>query len=96
MEVGPFQRLIRLLRVYPVPRPTLQFLIDVPAEVAFSRKSDIPDIQFLERRIPLYHALAVNERMQCVDGTAAPDTVAATVWQHVQPLLRKQPSAMLD
>ncbi len=81
---------LRLLGRYPVPRPTIGFLIDVPSEVAFSRKDDIPDIEFLERRVPLYRAAADALNFHTVDGNRSPDQVAAQVWQKVSPLLLMQ------
>lgn len=75
------------LRWYRVPRPTRSFLIDVPADVAFQRKDDIPAIEYLQRRIPLYHAAVPVLGLQVIDGTASPDDVAAAVWQQVKPLL---------
>lgn len=86
-NAAQLHRQLRLLRWYPVPRPTIGFLIDVPSEVAFSRKDDIPDIEFLERRVPLYRAAAEALRFHIVDGTRAPDQVAAQVWQNVSPVL---------
>lgn len=78
---------LRLLRWYRVPRPTIGFLVDVPSEVAFSRKDDIPDIEFLKRRVPLYRAAAAALNIYTVDGTKSPDEVAALVWQKVLTVL---------
>jgi dTMP kinase len=83
-ELSP---LLHLPPIYCVPRPSKWFFLDVPAEVAFSRKHDILDIEFLERRIPLYRVAAARLGMQIVDGAAAPDDIAAIIWQSMQPLL---------
>ncbi len=85
---------LRLLRWYRVPSPTLGFLIDVPSEVAFSRKDDIPDIEYLRRRVPLYHAAAAQLKMHIVDGTKQPDEIAGIVWEIVSKLLPKAPKAI--
>ncbi len=78
---------LRILRWYRVPRPSIGFLIDVPSEVAFSRKDDIPDIEFLKCRVPLYRVAATELKMHIVDGTGTPDEVAAQLWEKVLPIL---------
>jgi dTMP kinase len=97
-NMGPDEltRQLRLARLYWVPQPTKWFFIDVPAEVAFSRKDDVPDVLFLERRIPLYRAIAKVFNLHILDGTAAPDEIAAVVWQNVQSALPAAPAAALD
>lgn len=79
--------MLRLPRIYAVPHPDAWFLIDLPAAVAFARRSDVVDVAFLERRVPLYRAMAQTLGMQIVDGTATPDAIADEIWQRVQPLL---------
>lgn len=79
--------LLRLPRFYVVPQPSAWFYLNVPAEVAFQRKDDILDLEFLERRVPMYQVAARELGMQVIDGTAAPDEITATIWQRVQPLL---------
>jgi dTMP kinase len=37
-----------------LPKPTLTFLIDLPAEIAFARKNDVPHLHFLSERRNLY------------------------------------------
>ncbi|MDP9314153.1 MAG: hypothetical protein M3R24_25280 [Chloroflexota bacterium] len=78
---------LRLLRWYRVPAPTLGFLIDVPSEVAFSRKDDIPDIEYLRRRVPFYRAAAAQLKMLVVDGTKTPDEIASHIWETVTEIL---------
>lgn len=80
---------LRLLRWYRVPQTTLGFLIDVPSEVAYNRKDDIPDIEYLQRRVPLYHAAAAQLKMHIVDGTKTPDEIAALIWETVSQVLPK-------
>ncbi len=79
--------LLRKLRYYYVPRVALGLLIDVPPEVAMSRKDDVPDIAFLEQRVPLFRALAATLGMRVIDGARPPEDVAKDVWRAVQPLL---------
>ena len=96
-NTGPEEltRQLRLARWYWVPQPGQWFFIDVPAEVAFSRKDDVPDVLFLQRRVPLYCAIADTFKLQRLDGTAAPDEIAAQIWQSVQAALPSA-SAALD
>jgi thymidylate kinase len=82
-------RLLRLPFIYRVPKPNLWFFLDVPAEVAFSRKDNIPNVLLVERRIPLYRVAARELGMQVVDATATPDEIAQAILQRVQVALPK-------
>jgi thymidylate kinase len=95
-NTGPEEltRQLRFARWYWVPQPGKWFFIDVPAEVAFSRKDDVPDVLFLQRRVPLYRAIADAFKLQRLDGTAAPDEIAAQIWQSVQAALPVAPAAL--
>lgn len=87
---------LRLPAIYPIPRPSHWFLIDVPAAVAFDRRDDVVDVAFLEQRIPLYRTAAATLGMQVVDGTPRPEQIAEVVWQHVQPLLQRASVTTVD
>jgi len=50
------------------PKPDLTFLIDVPEEIAYQRKGDIPAIRFLEERRRLYLDIAREYKMVVLDG----------------------------
>lgn len=78
---------LRLPPLWPVPRPDMWFLIDLPAEVAFARRTDVVDVEFLERRVPLYRVAAGTLGARVVDGTATPERIADEVWQTVRPAL---------
>jgi thymidylate kinase len=75
-----------------VPRPTLYFLLDVPADVGYARKHDLPSREYVERRVPIYRALAAYARMPVVDATKSPDAIADDIWGIVSEILanRKQ------
>jgi thymidylate kinase len=79
----PLVELPRLLR-HPalklVPQPTLYFLLDVPAEVGYQRKYDLPGRAYVERRVPIYRALAAWTGMPVVDATQPPAVVAEAIW----------------
>ncbi|MFO7166535.1 MAG: hypothetical protein DIU80_000755 [Chloroflexota bacterium] len=80
-------RAMRLPALYPVPRPALWFLVDVPPEVAFARRTDVVDIEFLERRAPLYRAAAAALGALVIDGTRTPEAIEREIWRCVEPLL---------
>ncbi|MBV9791984.1 MAG: hypothetical protein JOZ51_27610 [Chloroflexi bacterium] len=97
-NTGPelLRRQLWLARLYWVPKPNKWFFIDVPADVAFSRKDDVPDVLYLERRVPLYRTIADAFKLERLDGTADPNEIAAQVWQSVQAALPKAPAATLE
>lgn len=73
-----------------VPRPTLYFLLDVPAEVGYQRKHDLPGREYVKRRVPIYRALAAYSRMPVVDATRTPDAIADAIWDIVQQKLAER------
>ena len=52
-----------------VPKPDLVFLVQVPVEVAFARKRDIPSLSYLQIRNRLYKEMAESENLILLDGT---------------------------
>ena len=64
-------RLLRTIRSFlsVLPVPDITFLVDVPEEVAFSRKDDVPDIAYLREKRPIYIELAKRLGMPVLDGT---------------------------
>lgn len=52
-----------------IPSPDIVFLIDVPEEIAFSRKDDVPDINYLRERRSTYLKVANWCNMIVVDGS---------------------------
>ncbi|MDI6701687.1 MULTISPECIES: dTMP kinase [Methanothermobacter] len=51
------------------PEPTMSFFIDVPVDVAFSRKDDTPSIKYLEERVLNYRNVASSYNMTVLDGS---------------------------
>lgn len=51
-----------------IPKPDIAFLIDVPEEVAFSRKDDVPDIEYLKERRVNYLKVGAWCNMPVIDG----------------------------
>ena len=83
MELTALPRLLRHPAVALVPRPDLYFLMDLPATVAAARKTDLPSIEYVARRVPVYRALAAYAKMPVVDATQPPEAVADDIWGHV-------------
>lgn len=88
----PLSRLPGLLR-HPAlrlaPQPTIYFLLDVPASVGFARKIDVPSIEYVERRVPIYRALADLAGMAVVDATQSPEVIHRQVWMMVSKKLAR-------
>ncbi len=80
---GRLPQLLRHPMLKIVPQPTLYFLLDVPAEVGYSRKHDLPSLEYVARRVPIYRELADLTGMPVVDATQTPDQVHEQVWNIV-------------
>jgi len=50
------------------PKPDLVFLVDLPEEVAFSRKDDVPSVEFLRKTRKIYKKIGEEFGMICLDG----------------------------
>ncbi len=61
------------LRIYPTPQRV--FLVDLPEEAAFARKTDIPSLEYLRERRGRYRALAQSCAFTVLDGLQAPDAL---------------------
>ncbi|RLE61994.1 MAG: hypothetical protein DRJ47_11380 [Thermoprotei archaeon] len=51
------------------PKPCLVFLVDIPEEIAYSRKTDIPALEFLKDRRTRYLDIAREYEMTILDGS---------------------------
>ena len=65
------------------PRPDLILLIDVPEDVAFQRKSDIPSPRYLEERRKVYLEMARGREMVILDGSQGPSDLASMIKDEV-------------
>jgi len=61
----------KLLRrfFYIFPKPDTTFLIDVPEEVAYTRKDDIPSVEYLHEKRKIYKKIGDEFEMIGLDGT---------------------------
>jgi thymidylate kinase len=72
------------------PRPDVIFMSDVPAEVAFSRKGDIPSLEYASELREMYRYAASREGVIVLDGTRAPDELVAEVVERLEGLAMEQ------
>lgn len=69
-----------------VPKPDVVVHLDVPAEVAFARKDDVPELSYLTDRQAVYEELARRHGFLRVDGTDPPEKVYENVRRLLAPL----------
>lgn len=81
-----FQQTEKLINTYLkyVPTPDAVFLIDVPEEVAFERKNDVPSLSYLKERRVIYSELGQHYQMFYLDGTMDVEKLIQEVWQHAE------------
>jgi len=65
------EKMLALLRFASsfLPTPDLHYFVSVPPEVSFSRKTDIPSLEYLQERSSLYQAMADDQNLPVLDGT---------------------------
>ena len=63
---GVHQVLQRYLRL--MPTPDVVFLVDVPEEIAYERKNDLPSIDYLRQRRGIYLDVGREHKMTVLDG----------------------------
>lgn len=61
------------------PTPDMVLYIDCPEEIAFSRKDDAPDIEYLADRRKLYKHLAAKYNWISIDGILPVDEIAVQI-----------------
>jgi thymidylate kinase len=72
------ERGLRLL-----PGPMLTILLDLPEEVAFERKTDVPHVHYLRERRGRYLELAYRPEVECLDGGVSSTTLLDAVLQRI-------------
>ncbi len=67
----PPERIIALIESYAslLPKPDFTFLADVPEEIAYQRKNDVPSIEYLKERRQVYLDVGQKLKMAVLDGT---------------------------
>lgn len=71
-----------LLRLFPKPDKVV--LLDLPPEESMRRKDDIPSIEYLESRRPVYHIIAERVCASTVDATQSKEDVQADLRREIE------------
>jgi thymidylate kinase len=66
-----------------LPKPALTILLDLPEEVAFQRKADVPHIDYLKERRSRYLELGARPEVELLDGEASPSDLLNHVLQRI-------------
>jgi thymidylate kinase len=70
-----------------LPKPDRAFLIDTDAEVAFTRKPDLPSVSHNVERIGLFRSLCRSAGVRLMDGRRSPDAIHQDVWSLVSGMI---------
>lgn len=83
---GDVDEMIRSINRYfrVLPKPDVVFWVDVPEEVSFSRKDDVPCIEYLQERRGLYRKLADAFGMIVLDGTMSVEALTEIAIEVIQ------------
>lgn len=70
MMAGPLVNydLARRVVVNLLPKPDLVFLVDLPEEIAYQRKDDVPSIEYLKKQRGVYLEIGKGFGMTVLDG----------------------------
>lgn len=74
-------RMIQAVKAYfrVLPKPNVVFLVDLPEEVSFCRKDDVPSIEYLRERRGIYRNFAQAFGMVVLDGTMPVEDLTSIV-----------------
>ena len=80
----------KLLRrfFYIFPEPDITFLIDVPEEIAYSRKDDIPSVEYLYQQKRIYSKLLRKDDAKVLDGLKNKEELLDIVFKDVKEVLK--------
>jgi dTMP kinase len=71
-----------------LPKPDKVFLIDLPEEVAFKRKNDVPSIDYLTQRRGGFLDLAKQYNMTVLDGSKPLKELRSQITVGTEPLIK--------
>jgi thymidylate kinase len=72
----------RLFRLFP--KPDIVVFLEVPPEVCMTRKDDIPSLEYLESRHPVYRIIAERVGARTVDATKSVEEVQADIRNQIE------------
>ncbi len=67
-----------------LPKPDIVFLIDTPEDIAFSRKNDVPSVDYLRDRRMIYLQAGKEHNMIILDGAKDLDSLMMEIWAKVE------------
>lgn len=89
------QQIRKTLKLYLrfFPTPDILFLIDLPEDIAYQRKDDIPSLHFLSERRKAYLSIANGNEVTVLDGGADRVTLTNAIQNRVALYIREQGDA---
>ncbi len=72
------------------PKPNLVFWVDLPEDVALSRKKDVPSINFLQEKRDLYKKIGTEFDVIVLDGTKSLQELNDTVEKYSFKIINKK------
>ena len=63
------------------PKPNLIFLIDVPVEIAYQRKGDVPSLSYLKKRRKIYQSIQGEYSMINLDGCKTAEELESFIFE---------------
>lgn len=78
----------RFARLFPVPDRVV--LLEIPPEESMKRKDDIPSVEYLESRYPVYHIIAERVGAGVVDATKTKEQVQADIRREVEDIIGRE------
>jgi dTMP kinase len=70
-----------------IPKPDRVFYIDIPEEIAFKRKNDIPSIQYLTDRKKIFNKINEHIKVIKIDGTLSTNMQIEQIMLNLQDIL---------
>ena len=74
--------------LYLFPKPDMTFLIDVPEEIAYKRKDDVPSVDYLKERRKIYLDVGKEEGMVILDGSIPLNNLKSILEDRVEELIK--------
>lgn len=65
------------------PKPDIIFFIEVPDDLAFSRKDDVPSVEYLTKQKVVYSKYLKGPAIKVIDGTKTKDEILNIVMSEV-------------
>jgi dTMP kinase len=72
-----------------IPKPNINFLLDVPEEVAYQRKTDIPSVEYLKEKRWIYLDVGKRCKMIIMDGCKPLEELKILIQNKVLEYLRE-------